>query len=596
MSVGNLNKTNYDDSSGKYKFRQAWGGSTVDSSGINKEVIWTQTSWLTDSTIQGFAEIGTSGYVGNSSSSFYGLGKSSDSSCVIDGNGGSGSWHNCAGSRSSWGGGIPGPLGKVATRMYLYIWNASGSANVAVSSSNTSEGTVSPSTLPFTQNNFDAPQTVTVTGVDDSNSDGHQHYGINLSAPALSAHIVSSGTCEAAGFDRVTSAAGCLAAGAITSPKINGGAASDQPTNGYSDSGSSRTAGCTVHNWQLSAGGTTQFFPNASGACGTAQMNCICTESSNSENVQVELHNLDNDINVLVDVASNNILEATVNPSTLTFTPNNWNSNQTVTVTGVNDTISDGHREYVVSLSSEKEADNPVVTTVAGSGSSGSTDGTGTSTSFVSPYTIANDGTNLYVGENHKIRKIVIATGVVTTLAGSTSYGFADGTGTSARFNYPRGMVVVGSNLYVADGNNFRIRKVKLSTGVVTTLAGSSSQGSTDGTGTSAKFKTLFGLGTDGTNLYVPDLYNYKIRKIVISTGVVTTLAGSGSPGSTDATGTSASFNYPIGATSDGINVYVAEYSNHKIRKIVISTGVVTTLAGLRNLWICRRDWYISKI
>ena len=371
MSVGNLNKTNYDDSSGKYKFRQAWGGSTVDSSGINKEVIWTQTSWLTDSTIQGFAEIGTSGYVGNSNTSFYGLGKSdATNSCVIDGNGGSGSWHNCAGSLSSWNNGIPGPLNKVATRMYLYIWNASGSANVAVSSSDSSEGTVSPSTLPFTQNNFDTPQTVTVTGVDDSNSDGHQHYGISLSVSATihSAHIVSSGTCEAAGFDRVTSAAGCLAAGAITSPKINGGAASDQPTNGYPDSGSSRTAGCTVHDWQLSAGGTTQFFPNASGACGTAQMNCICTESSNSENVQVELHNLDNDINITVDVASRNTLEATVNPSTLTFTPNNWQNNQTVTVTGVDDIISDGHKEYQVSLSIDDLSDHGT-----GSGSSQST-------------------------------------------------------------------------------------------------------------------------------------------------------------------------------------------------------------------------------
>ena len=62
MSIGNLNESNYADTDGKYKFKLVWGGSQVDSSGINKEVIWTQTSWLTDSVIQGFQEIGTSGY------------------------------------------------------------------------------------------------------------------------------------------------------------------------------------------------------------------------------------------------------------------------------------------------------------------------------------------------------------------------------------------------------------------------------------------------------------------------------------------------------------------------------------------------------
>ncbi len=111
----------------------------------------------------------------------------------------------------------------------------------------------------------------------------------------------------------------------------------------------------------------------------------------------------------------------------------------------------------------------------------------------------------------------------------------------------------------------------------VTTLAGSS-LGSTDATGTSASFNGPIGITTDGTNLYVADR-NHRIRKIVISTGVVTTLAGS-SEGSTDATGTSASFNNPNGITTDGTNLYVAEQSNHRIRKIVISTGVVTTLAG----------------
>ncbi|SVE33009.1 uncharacterized protein METZ01_LOCUS485863, partial [marine metagenome] len=132
----------------------------------------------------------------------------------------------------------------------------------------------------------------------------------------------------------------------------------------------------------------------------------------------------------------------------------------------------------------------------------------------------------------------------------------------------------------VADYLNHTIRKIVISTGAVTTLAGSTSSGSTDATGTAARFNRPLGITTDGTNLYVADSYNHKIRKIVISTGVVTTLAGSTSHGSTNATGTSAKFYFPRGITTDGTNLYVADSSNNRIRKIVLSTGVVTTLAG----------------
>jgi uncharacterized alkaline shock family protein YloU len=229
---------------------------------------------------------------------------------------------------------------------------------------------------------------------------------------------------------------------------------------------------------------------------------------------------------------------------------------------------------------------NAAVTTFAGSaGSSGSTDGTGTSARFYAPFGTTTDGTNLFVSDlyNHTIRKIVISTGVVTTIAGTAgSIGSTDGTGTSARFYYPNGITTDGTNLFVADSFNHTIRKIVISTGVVTTIAGTAgSVGSTDGTGTSARFYTPQGITTDGTNLFVVDKGNHTIRKIVISTGVVTTIAGTaGSSGSTDGTGTSARFYYPNGINTDGTNLFVADTSNHTIRKIVISTGVVTTIAG----------------
>jgi photosystem II stability/assembly factor-like uncharacterized protein len=122
MSIGNLTPSNYV-SAGKYKFKLVWGGGTVEDLSI-KQIIWTQTSWLTDTTVQGLQEIeeGTSGYVDGTASGFDGLMKTNHTShCVIDGNQGSG-WFHCVGLIGRWGGGIPGPMAKIATSMHLYIW------------------------------------------------------------------------------------------------------------------------------------------------------------------------------------------------------------------------------------------------------------------------------------------------------------------------------------------------------------------------------------------------------------------------------------------------------------------------------------------
>ena len=104
--------------------------------------------------------------------------------------------------------------------------------------------------------------------------------------------------------------------------------------------------------------------------------------------------------------------------------------------------------------------------------------------------------------------------------------------------------------------------------GAVTTLAGTGSSGSANGTGTSASFFVPYGITTDGTNIYVADSSNHLIRKIVISTGAVTTVAGTGSSGSANGTGTSASFYNPRGITTDGTNLYVTEKKNRLIRQI----------------------------
>jgi DNA-binding beta-propeller fold protein YncE len=239
------------------------------------------------------------------------------------------------------------------------------------------------------------------------------------------------------------------------------------------------------------------------------------------------------------------------------------------------------------------------VSTFAGSGSPGSADGIGMAASFNTPESgVFDNQGNLYVADfgNNEIRKIT-ATGVVSTFAGSTSGGFADGNGTSARFLAPAGIAIDNhGNLYVADQANCAIRKIDAS-GNVTTIAGNGTIGYADGTGSGAIFNGPIGIGVDtlGGNLYVADTYNNVIRKIVISTGVVTTIAGSQTSGSTDATVTTnpaaASFNSPrglcvrtVGAPNAyNLYIFIADYSNNKIREIITNTNpatVVYTLAG----------------
>ena len=218
-----------------------------------------------------------------------------------------------------------------------------------------------------------------------------------------------------------------------------------------------------------------------------------------------------------------------------------------------------------------------VVTTLAGTaGSNGSTDATGSAARFYSPRGVAVDSSgNVYVADNgnNTIRKITAA-GVVTTLAGSpppTAAGSTDATGSAARFYLPYDVAVDSSgNVYVADNSNRTIRKITAA-GVVTTLAGlAGSNGSTDATGSAARFYYPSGVDVDSSgNVYVADNGNFTIRKITAA-GVVTTLAGTaGSNGSTDATGSAARFYVPLGVALDSSgNVYVGDSGNFTIRKI----------------------------
>ena len=276
----------------------------------------------------------------------------------------------------------------------------------------------------------------------------------------------------------------------------------------------------------------------------------------------------------------------------------------------------------------------PTVITLGGSGVFGSADGPGPLASFGNPYGVAVDAQgSVYVADQsqHRIRKVT-ASGLVSTFAGTGVAGFADGNAAVARFNSPNGVEVdAAGNVYVADSGNYRIRKItpagivdtfagtslsraddgptssaslvsptniaidgagnfyitdrchvrKINTMLqVSKLAGSGTAGFTNPTGTAASFDSVRGIDVDASgNVYVTDSFNDAVRRITPS-GVVSTFAGSGAPGATDGTGTSASFSFPLGlAIDDGGNLYVGDSLNNKIRTIT-PAAVVSTYAG----------------
>ncbi len=220
------------------------------------------------------------------------------------------------------------------------------------------------------------------------------------------------------------------------------------------------------------------------------------------------------------------------------------------------------------------------VGTLAGDGVSGFRDGPGAQARFSATEGLALDGSgNLYVGDNgtSRVRKVSPA-GMVSTLAGGSS-GDADGVGEQAQLRGPHGVVLDrDGNVYVAEYYGNRIRKISPG-GIVTRFAGDGPAGSVDGAGTAARFWGPVGIGIDASgNFYVGDRENHRIRKITPQ-GVVSTFAGS-TAGYADGTGTAASFRWPQGIAVDPAgNVYVADTSNNRIRKIT-PQGVVSTLAG----------------
>ena len=230
------------------------------------------------------------------------------------------------------------------------------------------------------------------------------------------------------------------------------------------------------------------------------------------------------------------------------------------------------------------------ISTVAGTGTAGFSGDSSAATAALlnTPADVAPDGAgNLYITDrgNERIRKVDSA-GVISTVAGSGTAGFSGdgGAATAAQLNEPYGVAVDSSgNLYIAEWNNNRIRKVN-SAGVISTVAGTGTAGFSGdgGAATAAQLSNPQDVALDAAgNLYIADVNNNRIRK-VNSAGVISTVAGTGTAGFSGDGGaaTSAQLHWPRGVALDGAgNLYIADNNNHRIRK-VDSSGSISTVAG----------------
>lgn len=235
-----------------------------------------------------------------------------------------------------------------------------------------------------------------------------------------------------------------------------------------------------------------------------------------------------------------------------------------------------------------------VITTVAGNGQAGflGDNGPAWAAALINPSGIGLDSTgNLFVADtvNHRIRRKDVGTGVMTTVAGSNQSGLGgdNGPATAAGLVFPRAVTVDSArNLFVADTGSHRIRKVSAAGGIISTVAGNGQRGFSGdiGLATQAALSSPWAVAVDGAgNLFIADRDNHRIRKVAVATGIITTVAGNGNNAYSGDNGpaTAASIAQPQGVAVDSAgNLFIADTGNNRIRKVNLANGTITTVAG----------------
>jgi hypothetical protein len=231
------------------------------------------------------------------------------------------------------------------------------------------------------------------------------------------------------------------------------------------------------------------------------------------------------------------------------------------------------------------------IATIAGTGTAGtSAEGVAANTAMVRfpSGSVVDTAGNIYYADtaNHRVRVIAVGTSLVTTVAGSGSMGFAGdgGPASSARLAFPSAVALDSAgNLFIADTGNSRIRKVNKSDGNISTIAGDGTPdfGGDAGLATSAKLYYPTGVAVDAlNNVYIADTFNHRIRAIAAGTGVISTVAGTGTAGlaGEGSSALSAQLNSPMSLAFNAGTLYVADTLNHKVRSI--GGGLIATVAG----------------
>ena len=202
---------------------------------------------------------------------------------------------------------------------------------------------------------------------------------------------------------------------------------------------------------------------------------------------------------------------------------------------------------------------------------------------------VAVDGAgNVYIADksNQRVRKVNASTGIITTVAGTGVQGYSGdgGLAVNAQLNYPGSIALdAAGNLYIADEGSYHIRKVAASTGIITTIAGTGNYGFSGNGGLATQANMVpWAIAADAAgNVYVTD-ETYRITKIAASTGILTTLAGNGTSGDSGDGGLAVNAlvsGYGIAVDSSG-NVYFSQIGDNVVRKITASTGVISRVAG----------------
>ncbi|MBU2009421.1 MAG: hypothetical protein KJ624_06275, partial [Chloroflexi bacterium] len=229
------------------------------------------------------------------------------------------------------------------------------------------------------------------------------------------------------------------------------------------------------------------------------------------------------------------------------------------------------------------------ITTLAGTGTAGfgGDGGPAAAAQLNNPVGVALDSGNLYIADrsNHRVRRVDLATGIITTFAGTGVQGSGgDGSpATAAQFSNPMGVALGSGSLYIAEYSGNRVRRVDLATGTITRLAGGGAIPlGDDGPATAAQLNAPSVPALDSGNLYISDYGNNRVRRVDLATGAITTFAGTGVQGYGGDGGpaTAAQLTTPRGLALDSGYLYIGDRGNNRVRRVDLATGIITTVAG----------------